>query len=184
MCAILEYRLPMKKILAALLLFSLNALADTKLVNFTIQFGTSSLSVDGEETDGFGLNASTELYFTNVYGWNLVYGNATTTAEDINIYSKEAEDVSINNQSLRVGPFYSPLKGLRLGSGASFTRIKQDINYTDNTEDDSSSLFATPYLAVAYDLPIEHLILGAQFYYANFGDYEQTDLLLNFGYRL
>ena len=105
----------MKKILITLLFISNLSLADTKLVNFTLQFGTTSLNVDGERTEGFGLSAATEIYFTNVYGWNLIYGNATTTADDIEIDGKEATDVSITNQSLRVGPFYSPLKGLRVG---------------------------------------------------------------------
>ena len=174
----------MKKILITLFFISNLSLADTKLVNFTLQFGTTSLNVDGERTEGFGLSAATEIYFTNVYGWNLIYGNATTTADDIEIDGKEATDVSITNQSLRVGPFYSPLKGLRVGGGATFNRVNQDVDFADSTRDDSSRNFGGPYVGVAYDLPIENIILGAQFNYASFGDYDQTDLFLNFGYRL
>lgn len=173
----------MKKLLIFLIVFTSQARGDIELVNFTLQFGASQLDVDGETTRGFGLSATTELYQSLTHGWTVTYGNATTTADDIEINDKDASDVSITNKYLRLGPFYSPYPGLTIGAGGSFHRINQDIDYTDNTDEDTSTNYGGPYFNLGYILPIDYYILGAQFSYVSFGQYSQSDLFLNFGYR-
>lgn len=158
-----------------------SARADIQWVNFSFQFGTSTLDVDGSTTRGSGWSATTEIYTAEDSGYLLNVGSSTTSATDVDYFGTEVERIQVQNRYLQPGAFFFPMEGLRLAAGPSLNWIEQEIEYSDDSEEDESREFAGPFFNVSYRLPIEKLVLGAQFNYVSFGEYTQSDLFFLVG---
>lgn len=160
----------MLRLLALLTLISLPVKADLKWVNFSFLFGGSTLVADGTSTYGYGWSAISELYTQENSGYLLSVGSATT----------EANRIEIDNRFLQAGYFLSPFKGLRVAAGPSFNWIDQEVRTLTSNETDSST-YAGPFVNIRYTLPIEVLVLGAQYNYVTFGEYTQSDIFILIG---
>lgn len=170
----------MKKTAIILYLLILPMAQAFEYVNFSFQFGTSTLLVDEERTQGFGWSFTGELYVDDQSGLLLNYGNSTTEATDVTIHDQEVERLTVVNRYLQAGPFFFPFKGLRVGAGGSFHRVEQELKMQNSTEEDSGN-FGGPFFNISYTLPIERLLLGAQYNYVSFAEYSQSDLFFMLG---
>lgn len=149
-------------------------------VNFSFQFGTSTLNVDGESTRGFGWSVTSQLYVDQTSGLLVNYGSSSTEASDVVIHDQEVELITVDNRYLQTGPFFYPLKGLRAAAGGSFHRVEQELEMAASTDSESAN-FAGPFFNLSYTLPIENVLLGAQYNYVSFADYSQSDLFFMLG---
>lgn len=157
------------------------AYADIKWVRFSFQFGGSSLQVNGRDTYGNGWSATTELYTSEKSGYLVNVGASHTEAESINFFGTKVASLEIDNRYLQPGAFWFPLKGLRLAAGPSFNWIDQELEVLGDKSEENRS-FAGPFVNLSYRLPLESVILGAQYNYASFGDYAQSDLFFLLGF--
>ena len=163
------------------LVLSLNtAHADVQWIDFSFQFGGSTLDVNGNSTYGSGFSATTSLFHSENSGYLINVGASHTEASSGNFFGNRVTKLEIDNRYIQPGYFHVPFKGLKLAVGPSFNWVDQKIVYATSSDDQSRS-FLGPFFTVSYRLPIQTLVLGAQYNYVRFGDYTQSDLFFLIG---
>lgn len=159
-----------------------SANADIEWIGFTFQFGASTLDVDGEKAYGSGWSATTELHTVpKKKGFLLNVGSSSVEADSGKFFGKEFDRLEIQNRFIQPGAFFYPLKGFRVAAGPSFNWINQDVRYGDGSDEEASASFGGPFFNLAYRLPLDTAVLGAQYNYVSFGNYVQSDLFFLIG---
>lgn len=162
------------------LIFSPKADADIDWVRFSFQFGSSTLDYDGTETTGTGYSATTELFMNKNWGYIINAGSSSTDTNDVNVNGSYARSLEVVNRYVQAGGFFFPIERLRVAAGPGIHFVDSELKRL-NSSSDNSATYMGPFASIGYRLPIEKILLGAQYNYASFGPNSQSDIFILIG---
>lgn len=161
-------------------LFSQNAMADIDWVRFSFQFGSSTLDFDGAETTGTGYSATTELYMNKKWGYIINLGSSSTDTNEVNINGSYVRSLEVVNRYVQGGAFFFPIERLRIAAGPGVHFVDYELKRLNSSVEESAT-YLGPFASIGYRLPIEKIVLGAQYNYATFGENSQSDIFILIG---
>jgi len=165
-----------------LIFLSLNAFA-FEAINLSVRFGTAIVDKDDVQTTGSGFLFQSELFVTNEYGVVAGFGSSSTESDDTvnTLGGSEKSELVIENQYLQLGGFYYLFPGFRVSSGLSYHMLEVEENAAGVASDKMDENVMGLFFSTGYAHNFGPILLGAEYTYTTFGDYNQSGLFLILG---
>lgn len=161
-----------------LLLVSTSVSAQTAL---SIRFGTTNIVADGLTSSGTGIQLQGETFLVENSGLVFSVGQFNTESSSNVIQGGTIKpEIVVNSTYLNLGAFYYITEPLRVSAGISTNNLSVKSSTELATESYDTSL-AGPFASISYMLQLGGFALGLEYFYTQFGEFTQSNLIFILG---
>lgn len=167
------------RLLALVLLFSINSAFAFEAYNFSAIFGSANLTnPDGEETYGTGFSLRSEWFVDESWGMLVSGGTYSTQSDTLGGSSTEYDYNATFGQA---GAFLYFAEYFRVAGGLGLSMIDETKKTDTETLNNSYSNLG-PFYQIGFKYPMRPMVIGMDYVWQSYGEFTQKGLFFMFGF--